>query len=88
MAQAFAARGVAFYGVQGDATIADSDVRRHVKDYAYKFPYLFDPTESLASYTGATATPEAAVLSPEGQLLYLGRIDNLLFDSADLGIHG
>ena len=26
------------------------------------------------------ATPEAAVLSPSGQLLYLGRIDNLLED--------
>jgi peroxiredoxin len=80
IAQAFSARGVAFYGVQGDATIADADVRQHVKDYAYTFPYLFDPKESLATYTGATATPEAAVLSPTGQLLYLGRIDNLLED--------
>jgi peroxiredoxin len=80
IAQAFAARGVAFYGVQGDATIADADVRRHVKDYAYTFPYLFDPQESLAAFTEATATPEAAVLSPAGELLYLGRIDNLLED--------
>jgi peroxiredoxin len=80
LAQAFSARGVAFYGVQGDATIADAEVRSHVKDYAYTFPYLFDPEESLAAFTGATATPEAAVLSPAGQLLYLGRIDNLLED--------
>jgi peroxiredoxin len=80
IAQAFSPRGVAFYGVQGDATIAGGDVRQHVKDYAYTFPYLFDPTESLATYTGATLTPEAAVLSPEGQLLYLGRIDNRLED--------
>lgn len=64
IAQAFASRGVAFYGVQGDATIPAEDVRRHVKDFAYTFPYLFDPQESLATYTGATATPEAAVLSP------------------------
>ena len=80
IAQAFTSRGVAFYGVQGDATIADADVRQHAKDYAYTFPYLFDPAESLATYTGATATPEAAVLSPEGELLYLGRIDNRLED--------
>jgi hypothetical protein len=66
--------------VQGDATVPDADVRRHVKDYAYTFPYLFDPHESLAAYTGATSTPEAAVLSPDGQLLYLGRIDNRLED--------
>jgi peroxiredoxin len=80
IAQAFSPRGVAFYGVQGDATVPEADVRRHVKDYAYTFPYLFDPRESLATYTGATSTPEAAVLSPDGQLLYLGRIDNRLED--------
>jgi peroxiredoxin len=80
VAGAFSARGVAFYGVQGDATISDADVRRHVQDYAYTFPYLFDPNESLAAATGATATPEAAVLSPSGELLYLGRIDNRLED--------
>ena len=80
IAQAFSPRGVAFYGVQGDATISDPDVRRHVQDYAYSFPYLFDPAESLASATGATATPEAAILSPAGELLYLGRIDNRLED--------
>jgi peroxiredoxin len=80
IAQAFSARGVAFFGVQGDATVPDADVRRHAKDFAYTFPYLFDPQESLAAYTGATATPEAAVLTPDGQLLYLGRIDNRLED--------
>jgi peroxiredoxin len=78
--QAYTPRGVAFYAVQGDATVADADVRRHGKEFAYTFPYLFDPEESLASYTGATTNPEAAVLSPAGQLLYLGRIDNRLED--------
>jgi peroxiredoxin len=80
IAQEFSARGVAFYGVQGDATVSDADVRRHVQDYAYSFPYLFDPDESLATFTGATTTPEAAVLSSTGELLYLGRIDNRLED--------
>ena len=77
---AFAARGVAFYAVQGDATVAVSDVQRHAKEFAYTFPYLLDPSESLASYTGATVTPQAAVLSPGGEVLYLGRIDNRLED--------
>jgi thiol-disulfide isomerase/thioredoxin len=76
----YAAKGIAFYAVQGDATVAESEVRRHVKEFGYSFPYLFDPRESLADYTGATATPEAAVLSPKGELLYLGRIDNRLQD--------
>lgn len=77
---AYAPRGVAFYAVQGDATIPVAQVKQHVKDFGYQFPYLLDPRESLADFTGATATPEAAVLSPAGQLLYLGRIDNRMAD--------
>jgi peroxiredoxin len=80
LAQAYAPRGVAFYAVQGDATVPDADVRRHVAEFGYLFPYLFDPEESLAAFTGAVSTPETAVLSPRGDLLYLGRIDNRLED--------
>src|ERR1700693_1260860 len=29
----YAARGVAFYAVQGDATVPEADVRRHVKEF-------------------------------------------------------
>jgi len=77
---AYAPRGVAVYAIQGDATVPVDQVRTHVKEYGYSFPYLFDANESLASYTGARSTPEAAVLSPRGDLLYLGRIDNRLED--------
>ena len=78
--QAYSPRGVAFYAVQGDATVATAEVLKHVKEFGYTFPYLFDPQESLASFTGATTVPEAAVLSPRGELLYLGRIDNRMED--------
>ncbi len=80
LAAAYAGKGLVFYAVQGDATIAADEVRRHVKEFGYRFPYLLDPQESLATITGATTTPEAAVLSPGGELLYLGRIDNRLED--------
>ena len=76
----YSSRGIAFYAVQGDATLSAAAVRQHAKEYGYTFPYLFDQAESLAAYTGAATTPEAAVLSPGGQLLYLGRIDNRLED--------
>jgi thiol-disulfide isomerase/thioredoxin len=78
IANSYASRGIAFYAVQGDASVPDADVKKHVKDFAYGFPYLLDPAESLAAFTGATTTPEAAVLSSRGELLYLGRIDNRL----------
>lgn len=78
--QEYTPRGVVFYAVQGDATVATGQVREHAKEFGYRFPYLFDPQESLATFTGATTTPEAAVLAPAGQVLYLGRIDNRLQD--------
>ena len=76
----YTSRNVVFYAVQGDATVAIDEVRRHVKEFAYTFPYLLDPKETLAAYVGATTAPEAAVLSTSGELLYLGRIDNRLED--------
>jgi thiol-disulfide isomerase/thioredoxin len=78
--QAYASRGVLVYAVQGDTTIPDQEVRRHAHDYGYRFPALLDPRQILAHLTGATVTPEAVVLSPDGAVLYLGRIDNRVED--------
>jgi thiol-disulfide isomerase/thioredoxin len=80
MVSDYGPRGVVFYAIQGDATVPLDQVRAHVKEFGYTFPYLLDPEESLASYTGATTTPEAAVLAPSGEVLYLGRLDNRLED--------
>jgi peroxiredoxin len=76
----YESRGVAFYAVQADTTIADADVLQHTKDYQFSFPVLFDPHQVLAKLTGATTIPSAAVLTPDGTLLYLGRIDNRVED--------
>jgi peroxiredoxin len=78
--EAYAGRGVLMYAVQADTTVAESEVARYAKDYRYTFPLLLDPRQVLVQLTGATVTPEAAVLSPEGKLLYLGRIDNRVAD--------
>jgi peroxiredoxin len=76
----YESRGVEFYAVQADTTIADADVLQHTKDYQFSFPVLFDPHQVLAKLTGATTIPSAAVLAPDGTLLYLGRIDNRVED--------
>jgi peroxiredoxin len=76
----YESRGVAFYAVQADTTIAAADVVQHTTDYQFSFPVLFDPRQVLAKMTGATAIPSAAVLTPDGTLLYLGRIDNRVED--------
>jgi len=78
--QAYAPRGVLFYAVQGDTTIPGEEVRRHAREYGYRFAALLDPRQSLARHTGATVTPEAVVLSHQGAVMYLGRIDNRVED--------
>jgi hypothetical protein len=76
----YAARNVAFYAVEVDTTIADHDVRKHAKDFEIGYPVLIDKQQTLVRRTGATATPEVAVLSNRGSVLYLGRIDNRVED--------
>ena len=80
IADSYGPRGVRVYAVQGDTSIPDEEVRHHAKEYGYRFPALFDPQQILAHASGATITPQAAVLSPEGNVLYLGRIDNRVQD--------
>jgi peroxiredoxin len=78
--EVYAGRGVMVYAVQTDTTMPEAVVSKYAKDYAYGFPLLLDPRQVLIHLTGATVTPQAAVLSPDGKVLYLGRIDNRVAD--------
>lgn len=77
---AYEPRGVAFYAVQSDNTATEEAVRKYAQEFAYGFPVLNDPRLTLARFTGAKVTPEVAILSPKGEVLYLGRIDNKVED--------
>jgi peroxiredoxin len=77
---AYAPRGVRVFAVQADTTIPDAAVARYARDYRYGFPLLLDPRQVLVRLANATITPQAAVLSPDGKVLYLGRIDNRVAD--------
>ena len=72
----FAARGILVYGVQSDLAAADTEVRRHVEEFAYAFPVLLDRRHELVEHVDAEITPEAVVLTPSGEVLYQGRIDD------------
>ncbi len=78
--EAYAARGVAFYAVQADPSVEEAAVAKYARDYRYSFPVLLDPAQVLVRHVNATVTPQAAVLSPEGRLLYLGPVDNRVED--------
>jgi len=77
---AYAGRGVAVYAVQADPSVRETDAAKYARDYHYGFPLLLDPQQILVRHVGATITPQAAILSPEGKLLYLGPIDNRVVD--------
>jgi peroxiredoxin len=76
----YASRGVLIWAVQADPTVPQPDVVRYAHDYHYGFPLILDSHQSLVAMAGATITPQAAVLTPEGKVLYLGRIDNRVAD--------
>ena len=78
--ESYGPRGVAVYAVQADTTVPPADVERYAKDFGYTFPLLIDPRQVLVQLAGATITPQAAVLSPDGKVHYLGRIDNRVAD--------
>ncbi len=80
LAGEYAARGVAFYFVHSDPDATAEVADRHAKEYGFTAPVLTDPAGTLARRVGATRTPEAAVVDPDGAVRYLGRIDDRYAD--------
>jgi thiol-disulfide isomerase/thioredoxin len=61
------------YPVRSETT---EQIRNHLKEYGYKLRALRDPDYTLVRASSTRVTPEAAVFSPNEQLLYHGRIDD------------
>ena len=78
--EAYKAKKIAFYLVYADLSLSAADAKQHSKEYGYTCPALLDREHLLVKATGATLTPEAAVLGPDGKLLYRGRIDDRYVD--------
>ncbi|MBZ5593123.1 MAG: redoxin family protein [Acidobacteriia bacterium] len=72
----FAARGAVFSMVYADPGETSANIRRHIEQYGFPGVVIRDPAHSLVRRAKATITPEAAVFSTDGKLLYHGRIDN------------
>jgi len=76
----YSPQGVLFLGVYSDPDDAAAAVRKHDSDYQIPYPGLLDPHQTLARETAARTTPEAVVLSPAGDVLYRGRVDDRFVD--------
>ena len=74
--QRFGARGVLFRLVYPSRSDGDADIREHMKQFAYEgMQAVRDRDLALVKFTGATTTPEAAVIVNE-KVVYRGRIDD------------
>jgi hypothetical protein len=76
IAEAYGKQRVRAYLVYVEPDITPEVAQKHAREYGYRFPALMDPQHELVRVAGATATPETAVFSAKGELLYRGRIDD------------
>lgn len=78
--RAYQSKGIAFYMVYAEEDFSPVAARGHAKAYGFACPAVLDSKLALADSAGATMTPEAVIVSPQGTVLYRGRIDNLYAD--------
>jgi peroxiredoxin len=71
-----AGKPVRFFVVHVDPDLTPAAAQAHAKEYGITCPVLIDAKHQLVKTTGATITPEAAILTTEGKIAYRGRIDD------------
>jgi peroxiredoxin len=78
----YAAKGIAFVGVNSNKTEPAAEVAAHAKEHGFTFPVVKDEGNRIADAYGAMKTPEVFVISPKGDLVYHGRIDESQDDAS------
>lgn len=76
LADEYAPRGIKLLLVYADQAITADAVRLHRESFGLSLPAVMDPEHELVRAVGATVTPQAAVILPDGLLAYCGRIDD------------
>jgi thiol-disulfide isomerase/thioredoxin len=70
------AKDVQFVAINSNALDTPAKIKGHAKEHKIEFPVLKDTANVVADKFGARRTPEAFILSPSGEVLYQGRIDD------------
>lgn len=76
LANEFEPQGVKFLAINSNRQDSISEIAAYVKEHGIQFPVLKDPGQKVADKFQATRTPEVFVLSPAGEVLYQGRVDD------------
>lgn len=73
----YGTKGVSCDLVYVDPTMKPDAVRKHLHDFSYQdIPAILDTRHQVVDAAGATITPQAILIGPDGRKLYAGRIDN------------
>jgi hypothetical protein len=76
LATTFRPKKIEFFGVVSDPTLNRQAAVQHRDEYHIPFPVLFDGSMTLRRAMQPTHTPQAVILSPDGTVLYSGRIND------------
>jgi peroxiredoxin len=71
----YAAKGIAVVGINSNKAELAPEVSAHAKEHGFTFAVVKDAGNKVADAYGASHTPEVFVVSPKGDLVYHGRID-------------
>src|SRR4030095_6823275 len=72
----FESKGVRFWFVYPDPDTTPEAIRKHAKNFDLKGRVVCDTKHELVRKSRAEVTPEAALFSASGELLYHGGIDD------------
>lgn len=75
LAKEYAAKGIAFVGINSNKSEPAAETAEHAKKHGFSFFVVKDDGNKVADAYGAQKTPEVFLLDASGKLLYHGRID-------------
>jgi hypothetical protein len=76
LVEEYGPRGIRLVLVHVDPQLTIEKARKHAEEYQIKAPVVIDQQHAWVDRAGATRSPEVAVFSPAGDVLYSGRIDD------------
>lgn len=76
LAAEFEPQGAKFLAINSNQQDSIAEITAYVKQHEIQFPILKDPGQKVADQFHASRTPEVFVLSPVGEVLYRGRVDD------------
>lgn len=80
IAKSYQTKPIDFIGIIPGKEYSLANILNYKRSYKLNLTILVDEQLKLTKQLGATITPEVFVLSPQGKIIYQGRIDNWAYE--------